>query len=253
VDSDAIIRTWTASGKPGPLFPGMLRLARQVPEARRYLDQVLEDPMDRALAGVGPPPDDQTTLEGRVLSALAAADGGTLPPAATAAALERDAEGDALWWVHAARIHVLADVTRERAARGRLADQSLPYVFPGEIHPLMVDLLAAADRVLPALHVDWVRKLTKWMSDDLIREDCVRLALWFWPVLGSLDPGRLVRPLARLSDMHSLPPGALGMAAAYCHRVGTPGDLMLAKSGPVDRLVMALALAGLQRRNDPSG
>ena len=41
-----------------------------------------------------------------------------------------------------------------------LSDQNLPYVFPGELHPLQIDIFAVGDKVLPALHVDWVRKLT---------------------------------------------------------------------------------------------
>jgi len=184
---------------------------------------------------------------------MAAADAGTPPSPSVAAALEAEAEGDPTWWIHAARVHVLADVSRERAARSRLADQSLPYVFPGEIHPLMVDLLAAGDRVLPALHVDWTRKLSKWMAEDLLRVDCQRRAMWFWPVLGSMDPGRLVRPLARLSGGAEMQEGSLGLAAAYCYRVGAPGDLLLESFGATDRLIYALARMGSERRDDQAG
>ena len=87
---------------------------------------------------------------------------------------------------------------RQRGARslGRraLSAQELPYVFPGELDPLMVDVLAAGEKVLPALHVDWIRKLTDWIAPALA-QDCKHLGLWFWPVLRSLDPGRLGRPL----------------------------------------------------------
>ena len=235
MNSAAVIAAWTDTPETGPVFPALLRLARQVPKARAYLDGRLEDPLQRALAGVGPAPEDGDTLELRVLAGLAAADGGVFLHPAKAAQLEAEAEGDPVWWIHAARLHVLADVTRERAARSRLADQSLPYVFPGEIHPLMVDLLAAADRVLPALHVDWVRKLTKWMAEDLIRVDCAQRSLWFWPSLGAMDPGRMVRPLARMAEAPAMAEGALGIAAAYCHRVGAPGDLVLARCGPFHR------------------
>lgn len=227
----------------------MLRLARAVPDAQAYLRTWLSDPLDLALAGLGPPPKDERSLGRRVLSALAACDGGSPPAAPVAAALEAEAIEDPDWWIHAARVHVLADISRERAARARLADQSLPYVFPGETHPVMVDLLSAGDRVLPALHVDWTRKLTRWVAEDLLRVDCGRRAMWFWPVLGAMEPGRLVRPLALLGFGAPMPEGALGLAAAYCQRVGAPGELLVAQCSEVDKLVLALARVGAQRRD----
>ncbi len=250
-----VIAEWTRGSDPGPLFPALLRLARLVPDAQSYLDSHLQDPVDRALCGVGPVPDSETSIQRRVLSALAAADGGVLPSPADACALEKaaEAEGDPAWWVHAARIHMLSDVSREQQARRRLADQNLPYVFPGELHPLMVDLLAAADRVLPALHVDWVRKLTKWMVEDLVRVDCMQRAMWFWPVLDAMDPGRMVRPLAKLANVQGFPPGGLGLAAAYCNRVGAPGELLLEQCCTTDRVILALAQAGMERRLSVTG
>jgi hypothetical protein len=248
VEPTEVIAAWTASDTPGPVFPALLRLARAVPDAQAHLRTCLSDPLDLALAGLGPPPEEQT-LGRRVLSALAACDGGSPPAAPVAAALELEATEDPDWWIHAARVHVLADISRERAARSRLADQSLPYVFPGEIHPVMVDLLSAGDRVLPALHVDWTRKLSKWVAEDLLRVDCQRRAMWFWPVLGAMEPGRLVRPLGLLGFGASMPEGGLGLAAAYSQRVGAPGEPLLAKCGEVDKLVLALAQVGAQRRD----
>jgi hypothetical protein len=243
-----VIAAWTASDTLSPVFPALLRMARPVPDAQAYLRSRLSDPLDLALAGLGPPPKDEQSLGRRVLSALAACDAGSPPAAPVAAALEAEAIEDPDWWIHAARVHVLADISRERAARSRLADQSLPYVFPGEIHPVMVDLLSAGDRVLPALHVDWTRKLTRWVAEDLLGVDCERRAMWFWPVLGAMEPGRLVLPLARIGSRDSMPEGALGLAAAYCQRVGAPVERLQAKCGEVDKLLLALARVGAQRR-----
>jgi hypothetical protein len=104
----------------------------------------------------------------------------------------------------------------------------------------MVHLLAAGDRVLPALHIDWTRKLTKWVS-DLIALDLTHLGLWFWPILDSMDPDRLARPMPRLAKRNRGPAGAIGLAVAYCHNIGIPGDLLLERCGPDDRLLAALA------------
>lgn len=253
VQPNDVIAAWISAGDPGVLGHAILRLSRHVPEAQKFLDGHLSDPLDRALAGLSKAPQEESSLKRRVLSGLAACDAGQAPRAEEAAALEKEALGDPDWWIHAARIHVIADIARERTARSRLADQNLPYVFPGELHPLMVDLLAAGDRVLPALHVDWTRKLSKWIAEDLIRVDCQRQAMWFWPVIGSMDPGRLVRPLARLAEGPKMPPGGMGLAAAYCHRSGAPGNLLLARCDAEDRLVLALARAGAERRDAQAG
>jgi hypothetical protein len=220
-----------------------------VPQALAFLDPHLTDPLHRALAGIGPAPENETTLERRVLSGLAACDAGTPPPARVGAALEAEAGSDPALWIHAARVHVLSDIGRSRQARSRLAGQDLPYVFPGEIHPLMVDVLAGGDQILPALHVDWVKKLTRWTATDLLRVDCERQTMWFWPVLTAMAPGQLVRPLAQVTNGAPMDDGSLGLAAAYCRRVGAPGELLMAQSGSTDKLLLALATVGAQRRS----
>ncbi len=197
--------------------------------------------------GLEDPPPSDGSLGMDILIAQARTDGGDLLPADQSADLEKRAEGDARWWIPAARIHAICSLERQRRARSALANQHLPYVFPGEIHPLMVDLLAAGDRILPAMHVDWVRKITQWTSQLLIT-DLVQLGLWFWPILDSLDPERLARPLPRLLKRRKWPPGGLGMAVAYCHSIGTPGALILDQCGPADRLIAALAWASTSGR-----
>ncbi len=228
---------------PADLFPAALRLARRVDGLQDALDAHLVDPMDRALAGVGPVPDDDGELRTAVLGGLARLDGGRPPSVREARLLAERAVGDLDWWVPSARLHALVDQERERSARSALAGQSLPYVFLGEFHPLMVDVLACGERILPALHVDWLRRLTRWISPALIL-DCRHRGLWFWPVLEVLDSRQLVRPLARLADARRMPTGALGVAGMYCNRVGAAGQLMVERGTDTDRWVMAVAAAG---------
>ena len=158
--------------------------------------------------------------------------------------LEEEAEssGDPHLWLTAARLHVEVSPTREAEARMALSDQVLPYVFPGEIDGRMVHVLSAGERVLPALHVDWVRKLTTWLA-PVISLDCKYGGLWFWPVIRILDAGKLKRPLLKLADVR-LPPGGRGLASVYCRRIGLDGDPLLAAAHQSDHRIAALAFLG---------
>jgi len=218
-----------------------LRMIRRLPDVAARLDDRITDPIARALAGLEPPPATAASLIDRVRIAVAA--GGTMS-AAVLGDLEEEAKasGDANLWVTAARLHAMVNLGREAAARMSLSEQSLPYVFPGEIDEVMVDLLAVADRVLPALHVDWVRKLTQWIA-PVLALDCRAQGMWFWPVLGSLDGGKLARPLAKLAQV-PLGPGGAGLALSYSLRIGLEPEELTAKCEDLDRRIIALARLG---------
>ena len=175
---------------------------------------------------------------------MARVDQGLGNDAATMAILEADAQasGDVHLWLSAARLHVLANPMREAEARMALSDQVLPYVFPGEVDERMVHVLSAGERVLPALHVDWIRKLTAWLA-PVLQLDCKHGGLWFWPVLRSLDEGKLSRPLQKLAKARLSPTG-YGLAAAYCRRLGIDDAVLLQAGGEGAARVAALAMVG---------
>ncbi|RME21449.1 MAG: hypothetical protein D6798_18070 [Deltaproteobacteria bacterium] len=247
LDPDAILDQHLPTLPRDRLSPALLRLARRVPRAVDLLAPRLDEPLDRALLGVGDPPVEDA-LPRAVLSAVAAVDGGNRLSPADAAALEARARaaGDACpptTRVLAAQVHAACSEARVREARRRLGVQDLPYVFPGDLHPVVVDILACGDRVMPALHVDWARKLTVLAADALV-QDCRALGLWFWPVLRALATDRLVKPIARLRRARRLPPGGLGLAAAYAFRVGGDWQELVAAGGPADAVIAALAVVG---------
>jgi hypothetical protein len=241
---DAALDDFLDNPKPAWLSPAALRLARRVPTIQMALDPIVVRPIDRALAGLSEPLPYSATasLPDRVHNGLAVIDGGGRLLAAHAAAIEADAIGDPQWWVDAARLHVLSSEPRERAARMVLSDQELPYVFPGELHPMMVEVLAVGDRVLTALHVDWMRKLTGWVVDVAVL-DVRQLGLWFWPQLRYLSERKLKRPLTKLQRLRRGQPGSLGLVAGYQARVGQDPTAFFDTLDGTDRFIAALAVA----------
>ena len=243
MEPDAVLDAWIRSPDPSLLSPAALRLGRRVPSMAATLDAVLSDPLDRALAGVGPVPEvDPTDVRAAVLAGQACADGGGALDPAAMAALEDAARGDAQWWVPAARLHVLSSESRERAARMALSEGDLPYVFPGELNPMMVDALAVGDRVLTALHVDWMRKLTGWIADALV-VDLRQRGLWFWPQLRFLSERKILRPLQKQQKVRRGQPGSRGLAAGYLYKVGGDWRTAAAALDGADALHAALAVA----------
>lgn len=222
--------------------PAVLRLARRLPEVRAALAPVLTQPLQRAEAGLGPVPD-PTDLPTALRCGLLRIELHDAPPtAADGQRLEAEAHGDETWWVPAARLHVLVSEDRERQARAALSESELPYVFPGELHARSVDVLAGGDRVLTALHVDWLRKVTRWVGDAAVA-DARCVGFWFWPHLRYLAGGQLKKPFKKLLRTRRLPPGAYGMAVAYHHRIGQPWEPLLTRLSPEDRFVAAVAIA----------
>ncbi len=226
-----------------------LRLSRRVPGAGQALGALGLTPIQRALCGLDAAPafpDPESNVEQATLVGLCHLDASAPIPAAWAARLEAAAEGDPAYWVPAARLHHAADPERERQSRMRLSEQDLPYVFPGELHPAMVDVLASADRVFTALHIDWMRKLTAWAADAM-PADQAAVGLWFWPVLRFMDERALIAPIRRLERARRAPPGGRGLALAYAHRNGlAPAELRdpaaFARLAAADRLLLALAV-----------
>ena len=189
------IEAWLDSGGV-PSTDIERRLIRRLPWVQQALSGVSHDRIDAAMMGLSPAPTATGTLTDRVRSAQAGAVLGVHELAELEA--EAQAEDEPHLWVSQHDCMPLASPEREASAR-RALGAGTPHVFPGEaLDAMMIDVLAAGEKVLPALHVDWIRKLTDRIAPALA-QDCKSLGLWFWPVLRSLDSGRLGRPLDRLA------------------------------------------------------
>ena len=103
------------------------------------------------------------------------------------------------------------------------------------------------EKVLPALHVDWVRKLTS-LAAQAIDQDCQVLGLWSQPLLGILEERVLVRAIQRIRRSRRMPPGARGLAAMYLEALGHDSSRMLKDPAPADTLIVELARLARQAR-----
>ncbi len=249
-DADALLSTIldeTARRCPPVLRrPAVLRLVRRVPSVQAALSPILTDPLERAEAGLEAPPHEEDPIRA-VRAGLASLEAGKGVDARRAAAWEEQFTGDERMWVEAARLHLCVSDARERAARAALSTNDLPYVFPGELHPLSVDVLAGGDRVLTALHVDWARKVSRWLGDALTA-DARQVGFWFWPHLRFLEIGQLRRPVVALANLRRVPVGAQGMRVAYLARMGEPWAEDLAALPPDEQAVAAVAITSDRRQ-----
>ncbi len=220
------------------------RLIARLPWVRARLEDRTTDPTRRVLMGMPCDAPAPAALRDRVGWAR----GGYPWSVADCARMEGEArDQEAISeWIHAARCHASASVAREAEARRALSAQELPYVFPGEVHPLMVDVWAAGEKILPALHVDWVRKLTDWMAPALAL-DCEHLGMWFWPVIRSLDAGRLKGPMTRLLTGR-MSAGGMGLLTIYAERIGFGFPSINDTLQPLDRRIVALARLAVSQR-----
>jgi hypothetical protein len=247
MEIDATLETWLADPDREGLSTAALRLARKVPRVQLRLEGLLDDGLARALAGLedAPDPTVETDLGRCIWASQACADAGKAVPIDFLADLEERATRDLQWWVPAARLHAMASPERERAAMMALSVQVVPYVFPGDLHPLQVDALAVADRVFTALHIDWLRKLTTFLGDVLVL-DARCMGFWFWPHIDVLDPKKLQRPLGKVVEARKIAPGGRGMVAAYLARMGVDPEAVLAGGTRNDRWMAALAIASVR-------
>ena len=143
-------------------------------------------------------------------------------------------------WPLAARIHVHQSLEREKNARSLLSIQQLPFSLPNALDEVQVEVLASGDRVLNALHVDWVRKLAGHVLDALVL-DCRYVGLWFEPILDVLPESSLRRALRKVPRLRKRQDGSLGLAAYYAWRLNMRTEPFLKKGTQTDRVFFELA------------
>ena len=154
--------------------------------------------------------------------------------------LEERAKGNDAIWPIATRIHVQSSVERETKARMHLSIQQIPFSLPNSLDNLQVDFLAAGEKIVHALHVDWTKKLAQHVLDILVL-DCRYLGLWFEPILDVLPESLFIRSLRQIPKARRLQEGSLGLAAYYAWRLNFDTDLFLRHATAKDKHIFELA------------
>ena len=203
----------------------MLRLACRG-KKDLVMDTVSSKNIDAMMGNVMIHPQESTNLIEEVFLAWAWVEHGGSLEEQYCSELESRSQSDVRIWPLAARIHVCQSQERERQARLTLSVQHLPFSLPNSLDPIQVEVLASADRVLNALHVDWVRKLSVHVL-DMLALDCRCVGLWFEPLLDVLPESSLRKSIRKFSRSKRYNEGSRGLAAYYAWRLNMRTDLFL--------------------------
>ena len=158
--------------------------------------------------------------------------------------LESFFEGSHEWWIHAARYHVSVSSKRENLARIRLSQGRIPFVFPGDLLPIHVEIIAAGKGIMSVLHADLNRKL----SDLVLRViplDSKCLGVWLLPLLPVLNENVLkkhIRSLLRRSKNNEA-----GIVSIYAHYMGLEHQKCILKASKKSLLLYLLGRELVQK------
>ena len=218
---------------PIPVF----RFACHVPWIQERLTSIVYNQYFRVLLGVEqkkPQITDQIQEDIWVVESCLSQ--GTAVDLGLLQSLEERAKFDPVLHIQAAALHVRGNPNREIEARKFLCNPVIPYVFPGDIDPIHIELFAVGDRVLHVLHVDWLRKMGE-IAIGVLEEDCRNHGTWLLPFLEVLPERQLKKEILRLSKKSRLQGGGLGVLALYGNSLGMNPIELLQKGNRYDQLL----------------
>lgn len=155
--------------------------------------------------------------------------------------MESLAESNPLLHIEAASIHVKASMSREMLSRQRLCSMEIPFVYPGDVLPLHIELFAGGEKALHVLHVELLRKLGMVIIDSL-ELDCQHRGAWLLPLIEVLPERKFKKEIERLTNSPSrknlrlFKGGGWGLLATYAQRIGMEIDPILERGNEMDWL-----------------
>jgi hypothetical protein len=228
----------------------LLLFARNLPVICGKLQEHIHDPIRKILLGkssVEPSHSNSLRNDIRISQAWVAA-GNTLDPHFIQQLEERSVPHP-LEHIATARLHVLSSSEREVQARMALSEQSIPYIFPGEIAPLHIEIFAVGDRALHVLHVEWLKKLST-VAIEALELDCQNKSAWLLPFLEVLPEKDMIREIKKLVRKKRFIGGGIGLLAFYGVKMGMDSAQLLSRGNDYDELFYTIAKESEHHRLD---
>lgn len=223
----------------------LLSFSRNVPWIQERLLKVCTDDVNQALLGgeveveLSQPTEDN--LAHLIWSARAKVERGESLDKDWLNQIETIAESTPLLHIEAASLHVKASMSREMLSRQRLCSMEIPFVYPGDVLPLHIELFAGGEKALHVLHVELLRKLGMVIIDSL-EIDCQHRGAWLLPLIEVLPERKFKKEIQKLTKSPSrknqrlLKGGGWGLLATYAQRIGLEVDPILERGNEMDWL-----------------
>lgn len=222
----------------------LLSFSRQVDFVQARLADKIHNSIHRKLLGLDVSniePNASNSLESDIWATSAYMASGQTPTEEWLRDLEDRSSIDPVLQIEAAKLHVQGSMMREMQARQRLSEKSLPFVFPGEVVPLHIELFAGGEKALHVLHVELLQKLGKILVDS-VEIDCQYKGTWLLQLIEVLPEKKLKRKIHVLSTSPTrkqrriFTGGGWGLLAAYAQRIGVDPMAILDNGNEMDRL-----------------
>ena len=222
----------------------LLSFSRHIDVVQACLADKLQNPVNRQLLGAEQSisaPVASDSLADDIWRTLAWMHAGQDTSEAWLTDLENRSKEDAVLHIEASTLHVQGSMTREMQARQRLSESSIPFVFPGDIVPLHIELFAGGEKALHVLHVELLQKLGKILVDS-IDIDCQHRGTWLLSLIEVLPEKKLKRKIQTLTatptrkQQRLFTGGGWGLLAAYAQRIGLEPEPILERGNQMDRL-----------------
>ena len=223
----------------------LLSFSRNVPWIQERLLKVCTEDLHRALLGgeieltLDQPT--ESNLEHLIWSARAKLENGDTLDTNWLNRLEATSESNPLLHIEAASLNVKASMSREMLSRQRLCSMEIPFVYPGDVLPLHIELFAGGEKALHVLHVELLRKLGMVIIDSL-EIDCQHRGAWLLPLIEVLPERKFIKQIHKLTKSPSrknqrlFKGGGWGLLATYAQRIGLDVAPILDRGDEMDWL-----------------
>lgn len=230
--------SWLKNGK---ITDQMLCLAKKIPDVReQFLKEELDD-IQRAILGLEVLiPSITSNMERDVRICKSFVDNGGEIDSEFLQKLEDRVISDPVLQTDVARIHVLCSAEREEQARRAIVLEEIPFVFPGELTSLHVEIFAVGDKALHVLHVDGLKRLAQ-IAIEALEVDIIHQRMWFYPFLEVIPEKLFIREIRKLARKTKYQGGGIGLLAFYGSKLGMNPENILREGNDLDHFFYSLA------------